>query len=251
MTQKSSYNYPGYILITGAGSGIGLAIAESLLSLGINNLICQYRNRKNDLQELFKKYNLDPENHTFKAELTEEQQLKELRSFGNAKFKNIFALINVAGASTNSMSWKMKKDEFVDIINANLLTCFLCSKEFIPDMRAQAYGKIINFSSIVAFTGIIGSAHYSASKAGIVGLSKSLSLELANKNINVNTIALGYFDRGLINDVPENIQNEIKEKTPLKRFGTADEVSSVVNYLLSNNSNFTTGQVFHLNGGLY
>jgi 3-oxoacyl-[acyl-carrier protein] reductase len=118
-------------------------------------------------------------------------------------------------------------------------------------MRAQAYGKIINFSSIVAFTGIIGSAHYSASKAGIVGLSKSLSLELANKNINVNTIALGYFDRGLINDVPENIQNEIKEKTPLKRFGTADEVSSLVNYLLSNNSNFTTGQVFHLNGGLY
>ena len=243
--------YPGYILITGAGSGIGLSIVEFLLSKGVENIICQYRNRKDKLQELFEVNNLDPANHTFQAELTDEEQLKELRLFANTKYNNIYALINVAGASTNCMSWKMKKDEFVNIINANLLSCFLCTREFIPDMRTQGYGKIINFSSIVAFTGIIGSVHYCASKAGIIGLSKSLSLELANKNINVNTIALGYFDTGLINDVPENLQNEIKEKTPLRRFGNSNEVSSLVDYLISSNSNFTTGQVFHLNGGLY
>jgi 3-oxoacyl-[acyl-carrier protein] reductase len=241
----------GYILITGAGSGIGLSIVETLLSKGFMQLICQYRTRNKELFDLLVKYNLTPEDFTIQAELTDEEDIKAMREFGKKKFKEIYALINVAGASTNSMSWKMSKDDFSTIINANLMSAFLCSREFIPQMREQSMGRIINFSSIVGFTGTVGSAHYCAAKAGVVGLSKALSLELANKNITVNTIALGYFDRGLINDVSPELQQDIKTKIPLKRFGQANEIGSLINYILSEDSQYTTGQVFHINGGLY
>lgn len=241
----------GFIVITGAGSGIGLSIVETLLSAGLTKLVCQYRSRNEELFDLLKKFNLDPNQHSIKAELTNEDDIKSMNDFGTSKFGNIHALINVAGASTNSMSWKMSKENFTDIINANLLSAFLCSKEFIPAMRNQSFGRIINFSSVVAFTGTVGSAHYCAAKAGVVGLSKALSLELANKNITVNTIALGYFDRGLINDVSATLQEEIKEKTPIKRFGQANEVGGLIKYILGKDADFTTGQVFHINGGLY
>lgn len=244
-------NNNGYILVTGAGSGIGLAIVESLLLNGVTKIICQYRSRNNDLFELLKNHNLSPEDFAVQAELTSEDDIKSLREFGMKKFGKIYAVINVAGASTNSMSWKISKENFLEIINANLLTAFLCSREFIPEMREEAIGRIINFSSVVAFTGTIGSAHYSAAKSGLLGLSKSMSLELANKNITVNTIALGYFDRGLINDVSPELQEEVKSKIPLKRFGQANEIGSLVNYILSDDAKYTTGQVFHINGGLY
>jgi 3-oxoacyl-[acyl-carrier protein] reductase len=241
----------GYIVITGAGSGIGLSIVETLLLAGFTKLVCQYRRRNKELFELFNNFKLSPEDYTIKAELTDEEDVRKINEFGKSKFGNVYGLINVAGASTNSMSWKMSKDDFTNVLNANLLSAFLCSKEFIPAMREQSLGRIINFSSVVAFTGTVGSAHYCAAKGGIIGLSKALSLELANKSITVNTIALGYFDRGLINDVPEPLQEEIKLRTPIKRFGQSIEVGSLVKYILDKDSGFTTGQVFHINGGLY
>lgn len=244
-------NTSGYILITGAGSGIGLSIVETLLTSGYTKLVCQYRSRNTDLFNLFKENNLLAEDHCIKAELTNEDDIRKMSEFGKNHFGSIYGLINVAGASTNSMSWKMTKEDFIQVINANLLSTFLCSKEFIPEMREQAIGRIINFSSVVAFTGTVGSAHYCAAKAGVVGLSKALSLELANKNITVNTIALGYFDRGLINDVSLQLQEEIKSRTPIKRFGQANEVGGLVKYILGLDAEFTTGQVFHINGGLY
>jgi 3-oxoacyl-[acyl-carrier protein] reductase len=242
---------PGYIVITGAGSGIGLSIVETLLLSGFTNLVCQYRSRNEELFRLLIKFNLSPEDLAIKAELTDEEDIRKINKFGNNKFGNIYGLINVAGASTNKMSWKMSKDDFNDVLNSNLLSAFLCSKEFIPQMREQNFGRIINFSSIVAFTGTVGSSHYCAAKAGVVGLSKALSLELANKNITVNTIALGYFDRGLINDVSAPLQEEIKSRTPIKRFGKSNEVGGLVKFILGLDTEFTTGQVFHINGGLY
>ncbi|CAD7811170.1 3-oxoacyl-[acyl-carrier-protein] reductase FabG [Chryseobacterium aquaeductus] len=244
-------NSLGFIVITGAGSGIGLSIVETLLSAGYMKLVCQYRSRNEELFGLLKRFNLSPEDYAIKAELTDEEDVKKINDFGKRKFGNSYALINVAGASTNSMSWKMTKDSFTNVLNANLLSAFLCSKEFIPEMRSQSFGRIINFSSVVAFTGTVGSAHYCAAKAGVVGLSKALSLELANKNITVNTVALGYFDRGLINDVSLPLQEDIKAKTPIKRFGQANEVGGLIKYILGKDAEFTTGQVFHINGGLY
>jgi len=251
MGKSTEYTFPGYILVTGAGSGIGLSIVETLLSSGIKKIICQYRKRNTELFELFYKYNMDPINYTLQAELTNEEDVAKIRQFGNQKFDNIYGLLNVAGASTNGMSWKLSKENFMDIISFNLLSTFLCTKEFTSDMRTRSMGRIINFSSIVAFTGTIGSAHYCAAKAGIVGFSKAIALELANKNITVNTVALGYFNRGLINDVPETMKEDIKDKTPMKRLGEAEEVGSLIKYLLSADTAFITGQVLHINGGLY
>jgi len=251
MQNTETQKYPGYILITGAGSGIGLSIVEGLLTNGFRSIICQYRNRHQELFELLTEYGINPVEQTIQAELTDEADIQKIRDFSASKFGKIYGLVNVAGASTNSMSWKMSKDDFVKVINSNLLSTFLCSKAFIPEMREQNYGRIINFSSVVAFTGTVGSAHYCAAKAGVAGLSKALSVELANKSITVNTIALGYFDRGLIHEVPLAMQEEIKNKTPMKRFGEGSEVSSFVNYILDRKADFVTGQVLHINGGLY
>ena len=251
MENSAAIKYPGYILITGAGSGIGLSITETFLSNGFNQLICQYRNRSEELFTLLRTFNFSPHEYSIQAELTDEDDVQKIKDFGEKKFGKIYALINVAGASTNAMSWKMSKDDFTKVLHSNLLSAFLCSKAFIPEMREHSMGRIINFSSVVAFTGTIGSAHYCAAKAGVVGLSKALSLELASKKITVNTIALGYFDRGLIHDVPKQMQEDIQASTPLKRFGQVNEVGALVQYILSKNAAFTTGQVFHINGGLY
>ena len=160
-------------------------------------------------------------------------------------------LINVAGASTNSMSWKMSKKDFMDIFEANVLSAFLCSKAVVPQMREMQFGRIINFSSIVGSTGVVGAAHYSAAKAALIGLTKSMALELASKKITVNAVALGYFNAGLIESVPENIRTQIRGNIPMNRFGEEDDIGSAIQYLISNEASFLTGQTLHLNGGQY
>ncbi|MBY0554038.1 SDR family oxidoreductase [bacterium] len=239
------------ILITGSNGGIGLAITNYLLEKGYRNLACQYRSENSLISKLLTAYDLNPEKHLYKAELTNENEVRELREKIENNIGKIYALVNVAGMSKNSMSWNISQDEFSSVINNNLLITFLCSKEFIPQMRHENCGRIINFSSVVADMGVVGASHYSAAKAGINGLTKSLSLELANKNITVNSIALGYFEYGLINEVPEKFQNEIKQKIPAKRFGNKEDIGSLVEYLLNDNSSYVTGQSIRLNGGLY
>ena len=145
----------------------------------------------------------------------------------------------------------MTKDDFMRVVEDSLLTTFLCSKTFIPDMRESKYGRIINFSSIVGSTGMPGASHYAAAKAGVMGFSKSLSLELANKNITVNALALGYFNAGLIDSVSKDLQAEIIKKIPANRFGEEQDIGAAVKYLLSPEAQFLTGQVIHLNGGQY
>ena len=248
---EQSTDYPGYILVTGAGGGIGIALVDYFLSKGIRRIVCQYRSKYQELANLFEAYGLSPGEYCVRAELTDETQVKDLRMQANERFGSIWGLINLAGRSTNSISWKLPKEEFLQIISDNLLTTFLCTREFTPDFRARESGRIINVTSVLAFSGIVGAAHYSAAKAGIVGFTKAVALELANKNVTVNALALGYFEYGLINQVPVALQDEIKTRTPFKRFGKGHEIGGIIEYLLSENGGFTTGQVIHINGGLY
>jgi 3-oxoacyl-[acyl-carrier protein] reductase len=118
-------------------------------------------------------------------------------------------------------------------------------------MREQQRGRIINISSVVAYTGIAGAAHYAAAKAAVIGFTKSLALELAARNVVVSAVALGYFDYGLIHDVPDGLQQEIKSRIPARRFGVRDEFGGLIAYLLSDAGAYAGAQVFHLNGGLY
>ncbi len=239
------------ILITGASGGIGLALVEYFLSTGHRDIVCQYRSGNSALSELFAKHDLDYYKHTFPADLTEELQVSSLHSHVNAHFGKIWGVINLAGSSSNGMSWRLSKDDFSKVINNNLMTTFLVSKEFIPEMREQNGGRIINVSSVVGFTGAAGASHYSAAKAGIVGLTKSMALELANKNITVNALGLGYFEYGLINHLSPAIQEDVKNKTPAKRFGKGNEIGGAIKFLMGDDGAFTTGQVIHINGGIY
>lgn len=246
LESRQSHSRP--ILITGANGGIGSELVTYLLAHGYENIVCQYHNESNALKTIFgDKFN----KHCYRADLTKEAEVVGLHQMILGFFGHVWGLINLAGTSTNSMSWKTSLDEFTHVINANLLTTFLTCREFIPEMRKQEQGRIINTSSVVAYTGAVGAAHYCAAKAGILGLTKALALELANKNITVNVMALGYFDRGLIEHVSPELQCEIKLKTPLKRFGRVDEIGGLINYLLSEEGAFMTGQVHHINGGIY
>ena len=248
---ETSSALPGYVLVTGASGGVGLSLVEHLLSEGFTNIACQYRSKADKLTALLAAHDLHPEDHSFQADLTDETQVRRLREQANGKRGAIWGLVNLAGESTNAMVWKMSTDDFTRVLSANLLTTFLCTREFAPDMRAQGGGRIINTSSVAAFSGAVGAAHYCAAKAAVVGFTRATALELAPKNVSVNVVALGYLDVGLIAGISPPLQEGIKERTPLKRFGTGKEAAALIRYLLSAESSFATGQVFHLNGGYY
>lgn len=238
-------------LITGSNGGIGLAVAEHLLGQGVRSLAFQYRSASDKIAACLKRFDLDPEKHLFKADLCLEQDVASLRSSIEDRLGAVWGLVNIAGGSSNSMSWKTPLADFRKVLDDNLTSAFLSCREFIPGMRTAGSGRIINISSVVAFTGAVGAAHYCAAKGAIASYTKALSLELAPKNITANALALGYFGYGLINQVNEQLQAEIKERIPLKRFGSGTDVGGYIKFLLSEESAFTTGQVIHINGGQF
>ncbi len=239
------------IIITGANGGLGTALASYLLEKDTRNLALVCHDETDQAEVILKKFDLDPACHCFTAELTDEESISAMRSEIEKKFSGVYAVVNVAGGSTNALSWKLTKQEFQSVIDQNLLSAFLCSKEFIPTMRSAASGRIITCSSVTAFSGAVGTAHYSAAKAGLIGLTRTLALELAPKNITVNAFALGYLEFGLIHHLSPELQDQVKSKVPVRRFGTGPEVGGALHFLLSEEGAFTTGQVIHLNGGLY
>lgn len=238
------------IVITGAGGGIGHALADDLLTRGYQ-VACQYRSESPDLQQVMTKHGLDFDKHCFKLDMTDEIEVNRFADKVHAQLGGIWGLVNLAGASSNAMSWKMSLDSFNQIMASNLTTTFLSCREFIPDLRLNGAGRIINTSSVVAFTGAAGAAHYCAAKAAIVGYTRALAIELAPKNITVNALALGYFETGLIHHLSPALQDDIKARTPLKRFGHVPEIGGMVHFLLSDDGAFTTGQVHHVNGGYH
>ncbi len=241
----------GAVLVTGANGGVGQYVARFLLEAGARDVVCQYRGANGNVAALLAEFDLDPALHSVRADLSDEASVAAMGVSLREAHGNVSRLVNVAGSTSNAMSWKTTVPQFMQVIQDNLLSAFLCSREFIPDMRANAYGRIVNFSSVVGFTGVVGAAPYAAAKAGLVGYTKSLALELASKQVTVNAIALGYCDTGLIQAVPEALQSGIKERIPLQRFGGAREVGAAVAYLLADDAAYTTGQVLHINGGQY
>jgi 3-oxoacyl-[acyl-carrier protein] reductase len=239
------------VVLTGANGGIGLALADYLLASGLTELACQYRKDPTELYAVVRRHGLDPERHCFQADLANQGDVRALSEGVNAALGRVWGVINLAGATSNGLSWKLSLEEFERVLVNNLTTTFLTCREFIPAMRDAGGGRIINISSVVAFSGVAGASHYCSAKAGVVGFTKAIARELASKQITANVLALGYFDHGMLYTVPEDLRDGIRQQIPIGRFGTAPEVGGLINHLLSEGAGYTTGQVLHINGGIY
>ena len=235
------------IILTGATGGIGDSILEELVTAEANVLATGTNVEKLNL--IKNKY------QSVKVEKFDISNHKEIENFINKvndKFENkIDVLINNAGVTSDNLSIRMKDEEWNKVIDINLTSTFLLSKNVIKKMLKNKKGKIINITSVVGHTGNIGQANYSASKAGLVAMSKSLALEYGKKNININCISPGFITTDMTNKINQEYKDILKSKIPLDRFGDPKDVANTVVFLSSNLSDYITGETIHVNGGMY
>ena len=221
------------IIITGASKGIGLYLFNHFRSSG-KEVIGTYNSSKSG-------------DNMYKVNISNAQEVEAFANQVKDKLVNI-VLINCAGANYSAFAHKADLKKWSELIHVNLIGTFYMINAILPLMRHQNYGRIINFSSVVAQVGVPGTSAYAASKAGLWGLTKAISSENASKGITINNLNLGYFKIGMINEVPSEIQNTIKNNIPIKDFGDPHEILRAVEYLIS--SNYITGTSLDLNGGL-
>ncbi len=235
------------VLLTGATGGIGNSILEQLVASEANVLATGTNEEK--LKLIKDKY------QSVKVEKFDISSHKQIENFINKANdelgSKIDVLINNAGITRDNISIRMKDEEWNKVIDINLTSAFLLSKNVIKKMLKNKKGKIINISSVVGHTGNIGQANYSASKAGLVAMSKSLALEYGKKNINVNCISPGFISTEMTNRINKDYQEILKSRIPLDRFGDPKDVANTVIFLCSNLSDYITGETIHVNGGMY
>ena len=238
-------------LITGASAGIGAAFARHLASEGYALLLVARRlDRLKELaNELTAQHGVRCD--VFAADLNDPAAPEEIVAFAQSQGIAIDVLINNAGISKNGMSWKLAPRDFNEVIAVNLTAPFLLCHGVIPSMRTHNFGRIINISSVVAQTGVPGTVAYAASKAGILGMTKTIAKEVANQSITCNALALGYFDQGMISEVSEELQQQIIAQIPKSRLGGVETILNTIDWLLKEESDYITGQTISLNGGLF
>jgi len=238
-------------IITGASRGIGKEIAIGLSKAGYK-VIVNYCNRKDLAEKVVEEISSNGgEGFPVKADVSKINEVKELISTTLDKYNRIDVLVNNAGIYKDSTIVKMDNKTWNDVINVNLTGTFNCTKEALKHMIKRKEGRIVNISSVVGQIGIFGTSNYSASKAGLFGLTKAVSKEVATKGITVNSLCLGYFETGMLKQLPKNIQKDILNQIPMKRFGSLPEVVDVLAFLCSPSAGYITGQIIHINGGYY
>lgn len=246
------YNLEGKVaLVTGASRGIGKAIAITLAShkaCVIGNYAHNQEEAANTLAEL-KKYN--PQNMMLQFDVSSAEEVDKAVSTIKEKIGTVDILVNNAGITKDNLLLRFKEDDYEQQMNINLKGAFLCSKAVIRDMIKKNYGKIINISSIVGEMGNAGQCIYAASKAGLIGFSKSLAKEVAAKNINVNAIAPGYIETDMTKDILQKGDTALLQTIPMHRTGQACDIAYAVAFLASTHADYITGQVLSVNGGLY
>ncbi len=235
------------IILTGSTGGIGDSILEKLHSANAKIIATGTNQVKLDI--IKSKFN-DVETKKFDA--SNHQQIEKFVDECNEFFNNkIDILINNAGITSDNLAIRMKEEEWEKVLNLNLTSTFLLSKFAIKKMLKNRNGKIINITSVVGHTGNIGQSNYAASKAGIIGMSKSLAQEYGKKNIKVNCISPGFIKSDMTDKINDSFKLTMEEKISLGRFGNPEDVANVVAFLSSNLSDYITGETIHVNGGMY
>ena len=237
-------------IVTGASRGIGKAIALKLASLGANIVINFRNNEKEALEVESEIRGMGVDALSIKADISKLDQVENLIKSAKEKFGAIDIIVNNAGITKDNLILRMKEEDFDSVIDVNLKGVFNCLKSITPVMIRQKKGKIINISSVVGISGNAGQVNYAASKAGIIGMTKSLAKEIGTRGINVNAVAPGFIDTEMTECLGEKVKEEAKKNIPLKRFGTAQDVAEVVAFLASDESDYITGQVIHVDGGM-
>ena len=239
-------------VITGSTRGIGKAIAIKYASLGCN-IVINYRSEKDEVnaRELSDEIGkLGVDTLIVKANVGDFEEAKNLVEKAKEKFGKVDILVNNAGITKDNLILRMNESDFDNVINVNLKGSFNCLKAVTPIMLKQKHGKIINMASVVGVIGNPGQVNYCASKAGVIGMTKSLAKELGGKNINVNAIAPGFIDTDMTRVLSEDQKKNILSQVPLKRLGLVSDIANVAAFLASEDSDYITGQVIHVDGGM-
>ena len=236
--------------ITGATRGIGRAIALELAKEGYN-IALNYRTENEALENLKKEISeIGVECYPVQGDVSKAEDAERMTKEIIEHFEQIDVLVNNAGITKDNLILRMKEEEFTDVINVNLVGTFNITKNVIKYMTKKRYGKIINISSVVGISGNAGQSNYAASKAGIIGFTKSIAKELASRNITANAVAPGFIQTDMTNVLKDEIKEAIEGTIPLKRLGTAEDVAKVVKFLASDESSYITGQVINVDGGM-
>jgi len=234
------------ILITGASGGIGKCLVEKFNNLG-SKIIATGTNEEK-LSDLKKNFpNIDIE----KFRLNEHEKIESFIEKIDKTFNGLEILVNNAGITLDNLSIRLSEENWNKVVDVNLTSTFLMCKFAIKKMLKQKKGKIINITSIVGHTGNIGQANYAASKAGIVAFSKSLALEYARKNININCVSPGFIKTDMTDKINEEFKKNLINKIPSGNLGTGQDVSNCVAFLASDMANYINGETIHVNGGMY
>ena len=234
------------IFVTGASGGIGTSICDKFIDKDFSLVMTSSSDEKISL--LKNKYG--NEHYYYKVDLSNIENLQNsLKQISN-DHKDISVIVNNAGKTHDSLIFRMKSEQWSEVIQTNLNSNFLIIKSLLPNMLSNKYGKIIGVSSIVGTTGNPGQANYVASKSGLVGLYKSIALEVARRNINVNIISPGFISTSMTEKLNDDQKKNYMSRIPMMRFGNPQEVANLVYFLSSDESSYITGQNIHINGGM-
>ncbi|HLA51274.1 MAG TPA: 3-oxoacyl-[acyl-carrier-protein] reductase [Thermodesulfobacteriota bacterium] len=237
-------------LVTGAAQGIGKAIALRLANSGANLVIVDMNLKKAEetVKEIEK---LGRRAIALKADVANLQEAETMMDETVARLGAIHILVNNAGITRDALILRMKEEEWDAVIDVNLKGTFNCTKAAVRYMSKQRYGRIVNIASIIGETGNAGQANYSASKAGVIALAKTIAREFAIRNITCNAVAPGFIETAMTQALPEKVREELAKQIPMVRLGAPEDVANGVLFLVSDAANYITGQVLNINGGMY
>ena len=234
------------ILITGATGGIGKALVKKFISL--NGTVMATGRNTEKLDALKKEF---PSVNILKFDIADHSKIEEFIENVSSQLTGLDILVNNAGITMDNLSLRMKNEEWQKVIDVNLNSTFYLCKYAIKKMLKNKYGRVVNITSIVGHSGNIGQSNYSASKAGIIAMSKSLAIEYAKKNITINCVSPGFIQTKMTENIVESIKVVLTSKIPMGRLGTGEDVSNTVAFLSSDAASYITGETIHVNGGMY